>query len=89
VGYVPPSSFANVLVGLGQIERAFEWLGRAIDARDPLIMPIKSFPYLDPLRTDPRFTGPASEDAPGVTAGWIGTRSERKEEGVTACQRDP
>jgi serine/threonine-protein kinase len=55
-GYVPPTSFANVHVGLGQKDDAFEWLDRAIDARDPLIMPIKSFPYLDPLRADPRFT---------------------------------
>jgi serine/threonine-protein kinase len=55
-GYVPPSSFASVHVGLGDIDAAFEWLDRAIDARDPLIMPIKSFPYLDPLRGDPRFT---------------------------------
>jgi hypothetical protein len=53
---VPPSSIAGVHIGLGETDAAFEWLDRAIDARDPLIMPIKSFPYLDPLRRDPRFT---------------------------------
>ncbi len=56
VGYVPPFSVALVYLGLGRTDPAFEWLDRAIDARDPIIMPIKSFPLLDPLRADPRFT---------------------------------
>jgi tetratricopeptide (TPR) repeat protein len=53
--YVPPSSFAWIHLGLGNVGEAFTWMDRAIDARDPMIMPIKSFPFLDPLRTDPRF----------------------------------
>jgi TolB-like protein len=55
-GYVPPSSVAFVHLGLGNVDVAFEWLDRAIDERDPIIMPIKTFPFLDPLRADPRFT---------------------------------
>jgi tetratricopeptide (TPR) repeat protein len=53
--YVPPSSFAWIHLGLGNIEDAFRWMDRAIDARDPMMMPIKSFPFLDPFRSDPRY----------------------------------
>ena len=54
--YVPPSSFAWIHIGLGEIDSAFEWLDRAVEARDQLMMPIKSYAFLDPLRSDPRFT---------------------------------
>ncbi|MGE5835568.1 MAG: winged helix-turn-helix domain-containing tetratricopeptide repeat protein [Acidobacteriota bacterium] len=53
--YVPPSSLAWVHLGLREYDEAFEWLDRAIDARDQLIMPIKTYAFLDPIRTDPRF----------------------------------
>jgi TolB-like protein/Flp pilus assembly protein TadD len=53
--YVPPASFAWVYVGLRDVDRAFEWLDRAVDARDQLMMPIKSYVFFDPLRNDPRF----------------------------------
>lgn len=36
-------------------DEAFAWMDRAIDDRDPMMTPIKSFPFLDPLRADPRF----------------------------------
>jgi TolB-like protein/predicted Ser/Thr protein kinase len=54
-GYWSPMVFAQIHVGLGEWDQAFEWLDRAVEARDPLIMPIKSFYYLDPLRSDPRY----------------------------------
>ena len=53
--YVPPCCFAWIHIGLNNVDDAFAWMDRAIDARDPMIMPIKSYPFLDPLRTDPRF----------------------------------
>jgi serine/threonine-protein kinase len=53
--YVPPSCFAWIHLGLGSVGEAFAWMERAIDGRDPMIMPIKSFPFLDPLRDDARF----------------------------------
>ncbi len=53
--YVPPSSFAWIHLGLGNVDDAFLWMDRAIDARDPMMMPIKSFPFLDPFRADPRY----------------------------------
>jgi TolB-like protein len=53
--YVPPSTFALGHIGLGDWDTAFTWLDRAIDTRDPIIMPIKSFPFLDPVRSDARY----------------------------------
>ena len=54
-GYVPPSTFALGYIGLDDWDAAFEWMDRAIEARDPIIMPIKSFPFLDPVRDDARY----------------------------------
>ena len=28
---------------------------QAVDVRDPLIVPIKTFPFFDPVRSDPRY----------------------------------
>jgi serine/threonine protein kinase len=53
--YVSPYSIAQIHLGLGEIDDAFKWLDRAVDVRDPLIMPIKTFPQFDPLRTDSRY----------------------------------
>jgi serine/threonine-protein kinase len=53
--YVPASTFALCHVGLGDWDAAFDWIDRAIETRDPIIMPIKSFPFLDPVRGDARY----------------------------------
>ena len=53
--YVPPASIAWVYLGLRDVDRAFEWLDRAVDAHDQLMMPIKSYVFFDPIRADPRF----------------------------------
>jgi TolB-like protein/Tfp pilus assembly protein PilF len=53
--YVPPASVAWVHLGLGEIDHTFEWLDRAVEAHDQLIMPIKSYAILDPIRGDSRF----------------------------------
>jgi hypothetical protein len=53
--YVPPSSFAWIHLGLGDIDEAFTWMDRAVDGRDPMMIPIKSFPFLDPFRADARY----------------------------------
>ncbi len=53
--YVPPTAFAWINVGLGEFDEALVWIERAIDDRDPMIIPIKTYSCLDPLRSDPRF----------------------------------
>jgi TolB-like protein/tetratricopeptide (TPR) repeat protein len=53
--YVPASCFAWIHLGLGEIDEAFSWMDRAIDERDPMMVPIKSYEFFDPIRSDPRF----------------------------------
>jgi TolB-like protein len=53
--YVPPSTFALGRVGLGEWDEALHWFDKAIDERDPIVMPIKTYSFLDPIRDDPRF----------------------------------
>ncbi len=53
--YVPPSCFAWTHLGVGDIDGAFSWMERAIDAPDRMMEPIKTYPVLDPIRDDPRF----------------------------------
>ena len=53
--YVSATSFVWVSLGLGAVDEAFVWMERAIDERDSMIIPIKTYPVLDPLRGDPRF----------------------------------
>ncbi len=55
-GYVPPCSFALVHLGLREIDTAFEWLERAVQDCDQLMMPIKSYAFFDSIRGHPRFT---------------------------------
>jgi tetratricopeptide (TPR) repeat protein len=49
------ANIATVYVALGQIERAFTWLGRAVELRDPEIGYLKVDPRWDALRADRRF----------------------------------
>lgn len=53
--YVSPLYRAWVHMGLGDADRALEWLGRAIDDRDPNILHLPVKPVYDRLRADPRF----------------------------------
>jgi Predicted integral membrane protein len=46
---------ALVYAGLGELDEAFNWLGRSYDARDKGMTYLKIDPCLDPLRSDPRF----------------------------------
>ena len=54
-GYVPATDFAWTYLGLGEVDEALIWMDRAIDERDPMMIPIKSYPFLDPLRGNLRF----------------------------------
>ncbi len=53
--YVPPTCFAWTYLGVGDIDQAFSWMDRAIDAPDRMMEAIKTYAFLDPLRSDPRF----------------------------------
>lgn len=55
-GYVPPTSFAWTYYGLSEVDEAFIWMDRAVAGRDPMIVPIRSYWFLDPIRQDPRYT---------------------------------
>lgn len=46
---------AAVHLGLGQVDRAFSWLGRAIEERNWQVVFLDTEPLFDPIRTDPRF----------------------------------
>ena len=50
-----PFRIAYVYVGLGDKDRAFEWLHRAIEARDWQLGMLNVEPAFDGLRSDPRF----------------------------------
>ncbi|MCZ6917823.1 MAG: protein kinase [Gemmatimonadetes bacterium] len=54
VRYVGPSAFAAIHTALGEADAAFEWLERALAAREGVAM-LKVWPGYDPLRADPRF----------------------------------
>lgn len=53
--YVPPTSLAWIHLALGETDRFFTCMDRAIDARDHMLMPIKSYPFLDGIRREPRY----------------------------------
>lgn len=54
-GYVTPAAFVFVYTGLGDNDRAFEWLDKAAEDQTNLMQFLRIFPPLDPLRSDPRF----------------------------------
>ena len=53
--YMPPTTFAWGYIGLEDWDAAFEWMNRAVEIRDPLIMPIKTYFLMDPVRGDARY----------------------------------
>ncbi|HEU5459170.1 MAG TPA: winged helix-turn-helix domain-containing protein [Pyrinomonadaceae bacterium] len=54
--YVTPAALVNVYIGLGDKDKAFEWLEKAYQERSNYVSYLKVFPIADPLRSDPRFT---------------------------------
>jgi tetratricopeptide (TPR) repeat protein len=62
--YVPSYYAATIYAGLGDKERALEWLEKAYEEHSTLLSYLKMDPRLDPLRSDPRFS-----DLPGGS-GW-------------------
>jgi len=54
--YVSAYYFAIIYLGLGEHDRAFQWLERAFDERSGFLAFIKVEPMFDPLRADERFS---------------------------------
>jgi TolB-like protein len=53
--YVPAYFIAAIYGALAERDQAFAWLRRAYDERDPQITYLLCDPFIDPLRSDPRF----------------------------------
>ena len=53
--YVPAFNRALIHVGLGERDRAFEYLDRAFEERSSWLVSLKIEPLLDSIRDDPRF----------------------------------
>ncbi len=53
--YVSPSYLAVLHAALGDKDRAFNWLGRAMDERTSWLLVVGVDPAFDPLRADSRF----------------------------------
>jgi TolB-like protein/Flp pilus assembly protein TadD len=54
-GYVPAGAFVNAYLGLGETNEAFTWLERAYQEQSDILQFLKTHPYFDPIRGDPRF----------------------------------
>jgi TolB-like protein/Tfp pilus assembly protein PilF len=54
-GYIPAAAFVNAYLGLGDNEQAFYWLDQACREQSNILQFLKTHPYFDPLREDPRF----------------------------------
>ncbi|MBD0324791.1 MAG: hypothetical protein ICV68_00070 [Pyrinomonadaceae bacterium] len=53
--YVSSYHIALIYCGLGELEKAFEWLEKTFLERDAWLIWMRVEPQLDPLRSDPRF----------------------------------
>ena len=53
--YISPHHIAIVYVGLGQKDQAFEWLEKAYEHREEILVFLNVDPSWDTLRSDPRF----------------------------------
>ena len=53
--YVPAFPIALIWIGLGKIDRAFEWLEKALEERSRWMVTLNVDPKLDAVRADPRF----------------------------------
>jgi Tfp pilus assembly protein PilF len=53
--YVSPVSIAQIHIGLGDYDEAFEWLEKGYGDRDATMTTLKVEPAFDAVRTDPRF----------------------------------
>jgi hypothetical protein len=55
--YVSPYEIAVIYAGLGDKDRAFEWLEKAYEERATLLVYFRMDPRIWSLHSDPRFQG--------------------------------
>ena len=53
--YVPPHVFVHIYIGLGEKDKAFEWLEKSYQERSNSLLWLGVSPLFDSLRSDPRF----------------------------------
>jgi tetratricopeptide (TPR) repeat protein len=53
--YVPSIHFAFVYLGLGEIDKALDWIERAVEERDSMTFALPFHPAFDPVHSHPRF----------------------------------
>jgi predicted Zn-dependent protease len=53
--YVPMAAMVQLNMSAGRTDRAFEWLEKAFAYRSSFLVPMKVYPFFDPIRADPRF----------------------------------
>jgi Tfp pilus assembly protein PilF len=54
-GYAPAAAFVNAYLGLDDREQTFYWLEQAYNEKSNILQYVKTHPYFDPIRSDPRF----------------------------------
>ena len=54
-GYFPAAAFVNAYLGLDDKEQAFVWLEEAYKEQSNILQFVKTHPFFDPIRNDPRF----------------------------------
>ena len=54
-GYIPAGAFVNAYLGLGDYDQAFASLQQAYREQSNILQFLKTHPYFDPIREDPRF----------------------------------
>jgi hypothetical protein len=52
---IPPLRIAQLYAGLGEKQRALDWLEKAYDERDPMMAFLNVSPSLDSLHSERRF----------------------------------
>ena len=93
--YISPYYFALIFVGLGEHDKAFEWLEKAYESRDEWLLWMGTEPKLDALRSDPRFAellgriGLSSGASPLQTQIHLSARPSSIEENKPAAFEPP
>ena len=53
--YVPAMAFSIAYMGLGDMDKSFDWLDKCFEERDSRLFWLSVVPLFQPLRSDPRF----------------------------------